>query len=190
MSESLRGQILVASCKLRDPSFFKTAVLLIEHGEEGAMGLVINRPSSITVAAALSGHFDLSGLDELVYVGGPVEPAALFILYGDSGTWPDDDEETIVPGVMVANSTDAFQRILEDAASEHLEHRYRIFSGCAGWSPGQLEHELARGDWLTVPARPEQVFHDDPYIIWDELLHEAYRSNRLFPLTCEHPEWN
>ncbi len=157
------------------------------------MGLVVNRPSSITVSNALAGQLDLPTVDDLVYVGGPVEPAALIILHGESD--PDDEEPEpeeppVVPGLYVASSADVFERIV--ASMDECECRlpYRVFSGCAGWGPGQLEGELARGDWFVVPASAALVFHDDPYVVWDTLLMEVYRSKRLLAIPCEHPEWN
>jgi putative transcriptional regulator len=191
MADSLRGCFLVAGCQLRDPNFFKTAVLMIEHGSDGAMGLVINRPSSITVSNALAGQIDLPTVDDLVYVGGPVEPAALIILHGESDdAISDPDEPAVVPGLYVASSADVFERIVSSLGGQDVPMKYRVFSGCAGWGPGQLEGELARGDWFVVPASAALVFHDDPYAVWDTLLTEVYRSKRLLSIPCEHPEWN
>lgn len=176
---------------MRDPNFFKTAVLMIEHGSDGAMGLVVNRPSSITVANALAGQIDLPQVEDLVYVGGPVEPAALIILHGESDAAAEDpDAPAVVPGLYVAGSADVFERIVSSLAEDEAQMRFRVFSGCAGWGPGQLEGELARGDWFVLPASADFVFHDDPYTVWDTLLTEVYRSKRLLEIPCEHPEWN
>jgi putative transcriptional regulator len=191
MADSLRGCFLVAGCQLRDPNFFKTAVLMIEHGSDGAMGLVINRPSSVTVSNALAGQIDLPSVEDPVYVGGPVEPAALIILHGESDDGADEpDEPAVVPGLYVASSAEVFERIVASMNDCECHMPYRVFSGCAGWGPGQLEGELARGDWFVVPASAALVFHDDPYVVWDTLLTEVYRSKRLLPIKCEHPEWN
>src|SRR5262245_49962798 len=107
-----RGQLLIASPRLRDPelNFYKSVVLIAEHGDHGAMGLVINRPSSVLVSHALSKHFELDDNGELVYVGGPVEPLALFILHN-----ADDLAETerpIVPGLHIGNSGEVFEEVL------------------------------------------------------------------------------
>jgi putative transcriptional regulator len=188
MKDSLRGCFLVAGCRLRDPNFFKTAVLLIEHGPEGAMGLVVNRPSSVTISNALAGHFSLPETDDLVYVGGPVEPAALFILHGAGDL--DPDEREVLPGLYVASSAEVFEQVVRSVAIDGADVPYRVYSGCAGWAPGQLEGELARGDWFVLPGSAEIVFHEDPYSVWDLLLAEVYRSKRLLPVHCDHPEWN
>jgi putative transcriptional regulator len=187
MREFLRGHFLIAGCRLKDPNFFKTAVLLVEHNDDGAMGLVVNRPSSVTVSNALAGHFDLPETGELVYVGGPVEPAALFVLHSSPAL--DGGERPVVEGLYVGTNTEIFERVVQSSGDdEHLQ--FRVFSGCAGWAPGQLEGELARGDWFTHPACAEAVFEEDPYSLWDVLLGRVYQSHRLLPHRCEHPEWN
>src|SRR4029079_3436482 len=117
---------------------------------EGAMGLVVNRPSSVTVAHALSEHFKLPETDDLVYVGGPVEPSALFVLHNSEEL--SADETAVVPGVYVGSSAHVFQTVVRQAAEGDPDLRFRIFSGCAGWGPGQLDGEVARGDWYHQPA--------------------------------------
>src|ERR1700684_1070664 len=160
MPECLRGNGLIAARRLRDPNFYKTVVLMVEHGSDGAMGLVINRPSSVTVAHALSEHFKLPETDDLVYVGGPVEPSALFIVHNSLEF--DQDESPVIPEVC--------EQIVRSSSEGHPDLRFRIYSGCAGWGAGQLEGELARGDWHTLPAHDRAIFSDDPYLVWDELM--------------------
>jgi len=188
MNESLRGQVLIAGCQLRDQNFFKTAVLIVEDSTDGAMGLVINRPSSVTIARALTGHLDLPENEELLYLGGPVEPTALFVVHNSPTL--DPDEDAVVPGVYMGSSAEIFEDILCQCENSYQELKYRVYCGCAGWGPGQLAEELSRGDWLTLPADPGFVFHENPYLLWDELLTQTYRSKRLLPVHCEHPEWN
>jgi len=187
MSDSLKGQFLIAGYRLRDSNFFKTAVLIVEHNEEGAMGLVINRPSEVTVATVLKGHFDLPERNELTYLGGPVEPAALFILH-DAAVF-DPCEEALVDGLYVASSAETFENVVRAAANED-PIRYRIYMGCAGWGPGQLEGELSRGDWLVHEALEGFVFHDDPYSVWEDLVNAVYAKHRVLPHPEVSPEWN
>lgn len=188
MTKSLSGQCLVASKQLRDPNFYKSAVLIVEHGSHGAMGLIINRPSSVLVRHALSEFFDLQSVKQPVYMGGPVEPRALLILHNvrELAT----NERPIVPGVYIGNSENAFKEVMQRAANEEQDLSFRIFSGCAGWAPDQLEGELARGDWHTAPACRELVFHDDPYEVYDAVMQKVYEANRLVPHTCPNPLWN
>lgn len=188
MSESLRGQFLISGKRLRDPNFFKTVVLIVEHGFEGAMGLVVNRPSSVSVSHALSGHFDLPETEELVYVGGPVEPANLFILHNAEDM--NGDEAAVVPGLYVGTNAEIFESIVRSVVEENHDLKFRIFSGCAGWGVDQLEGEIGRGDWLLLPASIGSVFHDNPYQVWDEALRLFHDNNRFVPQPPANPEWN
>jgi putative transcriptional regulator len=188
MPDCVRGQFLIAGKRLRDTNFFKTVVLMVEHGSEGAMGLVVNRPSSVSVAHALSEHFRLPETDDVVYVGGPVEPSALFILHNAPEL--DASESPVVPGLYVGSSAEAFETVVKTAAEGDSHVKFRIFSGCAGWAPGQLEAEMQRGDWYRLPATSELIFHDDPYQLWELALHKFYEMNRIFPGPPNTAEWN
>lgn len=187
MNRSYRGHFLVAGKHLRDSNFYKTVVLMVEHGPDGAMGLVTNRPSSVTVAHALSGHFNLPETDDVVFVGGPVEPSALFILH--NGADLDETESPVMPGVFLGSSAEIFEEVVR-AATTGGDVKFRIFSGCAGWAPGQLESEIARGDWYVLPASAELLCHEDPYDLYDLMLQRVYVANRLLPHMVKNPEWN
>lgn len=189
MSHCLCGHYLVAGRRLHDANFYRTVVLIVEHGSEGAMGLVVNRPSSVTVAHALSEHFQLPETDDVVYLGGPVEPGALFVLHNAPEL--DEAERPVVPGLYVGSSAGVFENVVRSCAcADNSDVRFRIFSGCAGWAPGQLESELARGDWHVVPATAESLFDSDPYELWDEQLHCFFERNRMLPHLVKNPEWN
>ena len=189
MTERLQGRFLIAAKRLRDDNFYKTVVLLLDHNEQGAMGLVITRPSSIKVSHALAGHFDLPETDDVIFGGGPVEPSALVILHDDS-TFAASGP-AVLPGLFVGGSPDAFEQVInEAAASDHLKHSFRVFSGYSGWGADQLEGEIARGDWLTYPACRELVFHDDPYAIHEVLLQKFYAANHLLAHRVKDPSAN
>jgi putative transcriptional regulator len=189
MAESLRGRFLIAAKRLRDDNFYKSVVLLLEHGEHGAMGLIINRPSSIRVSHALAGHFNLPDTDDVVFGGGPVEPTALVILHDDSAF--QGDGPSVLPGLFVGGSPDAFERVIGDAAaSGNMRHSFRVFSGYSGWGADQLEGEIARGDWLIHPACRELVFQDDPYAIYEVLLQKFYEANHILPHRVKDPTAN
>ena len=177
MVQSLRGQYLIAGRHLKDPNFFRTVVLIVEHNDAGSMGLVLNRPTATQVRAALAGHFELPEADAPIYYGGPVEPQALFLLH-DS---PEQagGELPVLPGLFVGANAEVFEKIVTTAAATGV--KYKIFSGCAGWGSNQLEGELARGDWHIAPADSEAVFHADPYNQWDELIGEVTKRHPLFP---------
>ncbi|MEM7812683.1 MAG: YqgE/AlgH family protein [Planctomycetota bacterium] len=176
--DSLRGRYLVAADHLRDPNFFRSVVLVVEHDEKGAMGLIINRPSQVEVRQALEGHFEVPHLTEPVFEGGPVEPAALFVLHDEVELG--SPEAVVLPGLFVGNDADVFGRVIE-ATQKTEKPQFRVFAGCAGWGPGQLEGEIARGDWRITDAAAPSVFGDDPYEIWDRELRGAGKPHPLFP---------
>jgi putative transcriptional regulator len=159
---SLRGQLLVASPSLLDPNFRRTVVLVVEHGEEGALGLVLNRLSEGVVADAAGPLFGLVETGERVHVGGPVDPAAALVVAEF-----DDPEEAaalvfgnvgLVPGD--GDLEDLFGRT----------RRARLFTGYAGWGPGQLDSELAQESWIVEAAEPDDVFSDSPDELWSHVL--------------------
>ena len=188
MPHSLRGQFLIAGRTLRDPNFFQSVVLIVEHGEGGAMGVVVNRPSGVTVAEALKNHFELPESDAMVYVGGPVERNALFILHNAEDL--DGSETPVLDGLFVGSSPDTFESVVKRSAEGNEELKFRVYFGCAGWAPDQLEGELARNDWLVVPGMVEYVFHSDPYAVWDLVVANYNRANPLLPGMTGNPELN
>lgn len=177
MPASLRGQFLIASRGLRDGNFFRTVVLIVEHNDQGAMGLVVNRPAGITVARALKNHFELPETGEMVYFGGPVERNALFVLHNDQEL--EGSSNPVVDGIYVGGSPEVFENVVTRAAEPDPRLRFRVFFGCAGWGPEQLEAELARNDWLLLAATEKYVFHSDPYAVWELLLHEYRQAHPL-----------
>lgn len=179
MPGSLRGQFLIAGRNLRDPNFFKSVVLIVEHGDGGAMGLVINRPSGVTVSQSLKKHFDLPETGDMVYVGGPVERNALFILHNADDL--ENAEGAVIDGLFVGSSPDAFESIVGRVSTGDDEMRFRVYFGCAGWGPEQLEGELARNDWLVSPATRERVFAADPYAVWEQLVTEWNQAHPPLP---------
>lgn len=189
MSGSLAGQFLIAGKHLRDPNFFQSVVLIVEHNDQGAMGLIVNRPAGIKVNQALQGHFELPDNDMQVYNGGPVERNALFILH-DSSDY-DQKQSIVAPGLYVGNSAEIFEKVVRRAI-EGDPLKFRIFAGCSGWGPKQLEGEMDRGDWLTTPANMGLVFHPDPYAVWEMMLDQA--RNSVTPIAAPHvppsPDWN
>ena len=184
----IRGQFLIAGKQMRDPNFYRSVVLMVEHGESGSMGLVINRPSNVSVAHALSDHVDLPESDQLVYVGGPVEPAALFVLHS-AGEF-ESEESDVVPGIYVGSSPDVFERVIEQVVGGSDDLEFRVYAGCAGWGPGQLEGELEQGDWHILPALAPEILPRDPYTLWDDLVERIHETNRTIPPTPGNPEWN
>lgn len=179
MAKSLRGHFLIANRRMRDRNFFKTVVLIAEHGKNGAMGIVLNRPSSITIANALAGHFQLPEDTDCVYFGGPVEEQALFILHDQTGL--EEQDAPVVPGVYVASSPVAFSDVMQRVEKGDPSIRYRVFSGCSGWSRGQLEQEISRNDWHVVAAPEKLIFSDCPYSLWEDAMQHFRSTHAIVP---------
>ena len=188
MSDSLRGKFLIAGRSLRDPNFFQSVVLIVEHGQSGAMGLIVNRPSGFTVAKALKENFELPETGEMVYVGGPVERNSLFILHNMDDL--DADESAVVDGVFLGSSPATFESVVRRAAESDPDLKFRVYFGCAGWAPEQLEGELARNDWLVHPAAMNFVYDRDPYNLWSTIVQEFHKANPILPGIDGNPELN
>ena len=160
------GSLLVASRWLEDPNFGESVVLLIEAGRQGAMGVILNRPTSISVAKALPQIGELGNSDDLLYAGGPVEPNKPVILVQTSSP-PEGSKEVLENEVYLLTSPEAVRSVTQDSTEETT---VRIFAGYAGWAAGQLEAEIARADWHLLPASARWIFDDEPQNIWSELL--------------------
>ena len=176
MSETLRGQLLVAAPILHDPNFHRTVVLVAEHGEEGAMGLVLNRPTDTAVGDALPELAPLAGEEDPVYVGGPVAlESVLAVAELDD---PDDASELLFGTVGFVQDTDV--PVL----------RGRVYVGYAGWSAGQLEAELEEESWLVLPAEPDDIFSNDPDGLWSAVLRRQGGPYALLSLMPPDPSLN
>lgn len=188
MAKSLTGNFLISAKHLRDPNFYRSVVLLVEHSQTGAMGLIVNRPSQVTVARALKGHFELPDTGDVVYTGGPVEKAALFILH-DSDQF-DGTESSVVPGLYIGDSGHVFEDVVLSASEGNDRLKFRIFAGCAGWTENQLEGEISRGDWLIFPASTDLIFYEDPYALWEFLCRQVAQQTGFLPSIPINPELN
>jgi putative transcriptional regulator len=162
MAESLAGQLLLASPSLLDPNFMRTVVLIGMHSEEGAMGVVLNRPSTVTVAEAAPLLEEAMGAREPVFLGGPVQPGSIVLLAEFLDPSP---AGLLVLGRIGFPAPDSGIEELAEATA-----RRRVFAGYAGWGEGQLDAEVASGDWIAHTAMPEDVFTDVPEELWSSVL--------------------
>lgn len=160
--DTLRGQLLIAGATLPDPNFARTVVLICEHNEEGALGLVLNRPGELHVGEAASELGPLAGEDALIDIGGPVQPDALLVL----AEFDDPD----LAGMHVTGSVGIMgdERTIEELLD--VTGRVRVFAGYAGWGPGQLDAELDRDDWFVAPAGDDEIFETDADELWRRVL--------------------
>jgi putative transcriptional regulator len=159
--ESLQGQLLISAGGLYDPNFRHTVVLIGVHNADGALGVVLNRALEVTVHDVLPSLGSLVREDALLYQGGPVQPQspvllaelarpelASILVFGSIGFLVGEVPDEVGPSVL----------------------RARVYAGYAGWGPGQLEAEMERGSWITDPARAEDVFTDEPDLLWRRVL--------------------
>lgn len=173
--ESLRGQLLISSGGLYDPNFRHTVVLIGEHNAEGALGVVLNRVLDVSVEEAVPALADLVTPGEHLYQGGPVQPyspvllaelshpeLADLLVFGSVGFLVGEIPADVLPGIV----------------------RARVYSGYSGWAPGQLEAEMAEDSWIVHPAREEDIFDDNPDLLWSRVLQRMgpeYRTLSRMP---------
>ncbi len=180
---SLRGQLLLDGGKLRGSYFHRTVVLICQHDPEGAFGLVINRTSGNKVGEVLVANLPTAIRDQTLYLGGPVQPAALSYLHADDTLL----EASVMPNLNLGHSLDELSEIGESFSQSR---QVRVFAGYAGWSPGQLEDEMKRDAWLTHPASLDLVFHPDPAVLWRLILRQKGWLHRILAESPDDLSWN
>lgn len=156
--KTITGHLLVASRFLRDPNFIRTVVLMVQHDEEGALGLVLNRPGDKSIADVWerTGH-EACDNPQRIHVGGPV-PGPLMALH----TIEELSEVEVFPGLHFATNADSLDYLVR------RDEPFRLFAGNAGWGGGQLEAEMEVGGWLTTAANLDDVWCD-PDTIWRDV---------------------
>jgi putative transcriptional regulator len=179
---SLKGRLLLATPALFDPNFRRTVVLVGEHSDEGAMGLVLNRPAEVTVGEAVPALAEIAGEDARVHVGGPVQPEAVLLLaeFAD----PSAAAGLVVGDVGFASSDDD----LEELAG--ATRRARVFAGYSGWGPGQLEAELEEESWLVELAEGVDLFPEPGDDLFASILRRKGGTYRVLALMPEDPSAN
>ena len=181
--DSLRGQLLIASPVLVDPNFHRTVLLIAEHTDEGAMGLVLNRPAETLVADAVPDLSELADAGAPVYVGGPVASDSVIVLA--------EFDEPSLAGVLLDDDLG-----FVGSASADLDEvaggvrRARVFAGHSGWGPGQLESELEEESWIVEPPRREEIFSEDPESLWAAVLRRKGREYALLSTMPPDPSVN
>jgi putative transcriptional regulator len=161
-----KGRLLVATPPLDDPNFDRTVVYMLEHHDQGALGVVINRPSGEELTEPLDRWRDLQPAPGSVFVGGPVETDALIALAlaKQPLVEPTDELSPVSGRVASADLT------VDPAFVAAQVSAVRIFRGYAGWGPGQLEGEIEAGAWLVLDAEPDDVFATEPEHLWRSVL--------------------
>ena len=159
---SLQGQFLVASPHLPAPNFLRTVVLLVDYSAQGAIGLIVNRPTEVKLHQMVTDMESLEDRPETVWVGGPVAHWQVMLLVR-SDTEVDGAEKVFADVHFTASRV-----VLEDLLGSETE--FRSYAGYAGWSPGQLDGEVERGGWHILPGDADMVFDREPLELWQELI--------------------
>lgn len=169
------NQFLIAMPSMADPNFGGAVVFVAEHSAKGALGLVINRPMEIdlgTLFERIDLKLEIAPLANApVLFGGPVQMDRGFVLHEPVGDW--NSTVAVGEGIGLTSSKDVLEAVAGGAGPDRLI----VTLGYAGWGPGQLEEEISRNAWLTVPANAELIF-DTPV---DERLHAAFRLLGIDP---------
>jgi putative transcriptional regulator len=162
------GTLLIASRDLLDPNFAQTVVLLLQAGEEGAVGVIINRRTTVPVAAVLPTVDAFKERGDALYTGGPVEIGRVSVLVRTSS--PPPEATPVLTDVYLVKGNEGLEYVLR---GDTPESALRVFAGYAGWAPGQLEAEIAVGGWHLLPASPRWLFDEEPAAVWPELIEIA-----------------
>lgn len=194
---SLTGRLLVATPALADPNFDRAVVLLLDHDEEGSLGVVLNRPTPVDVADILEGWGELAGAPGVVFQGGPVSldsALGVAVIPGEEGQTPGSRPrpgrgEPIgwrrVHGAIGLVDLDTPPELLAPALGS-----LRIFAGYAGWGPGQLEDELVEGAWYVVESEPGDVSSPAPERLWRAVLRRQRSELAMVATYPDDPSLN
>lgn len=176
------GRLLVALPALDDPNFARSVVFVIEHDEDGALGLVLNRPTTTPIEDILAGWSLLAAEPANLYGGGPVEPQAVV------GLAVADEQATA--GIAISGRIRTVDPTDDPLTLAGEVERARIFAGYSGWAPGQLEAELDEQAWLVVDAEPDDVVSDRPGELWHTVMGRQEGAARLMATFPDDPRLN
>jgi putative transcriptional regulator len=168
VSDQIAPGLLIAVPQLLDSNFQRTVVFLLEHGEDGAFGVVLNRPSSMKVDELLQSlglDHARSNPDARVLIGGPVQPECGLILHTEGNH--EGDSRAVTPSIFVCSTPASLQRLYT-----HPSPRALCFAGYSGWGPGQLERELESGSWIPAPADESLIFGTSREGLWERALQQ------------------
>jgi putative transcriptional regulator len=159
------GKFLVASRNIKDPRFSESVILLVRYDIGGSMGLIINRPINARLSDALPELKELRNRTDSLYFGGPVSLDQLVVLF--QSTSRDEESVRVFDDVFISTSRKVLHGLIVD---HRKEERFRAYAGYAGWSSGQLDNEVLRGDWYVLQADSKTIFNKDSSMIWHELI--------------------
>ncbi|MEU1627375.1 YqgE/AlgH family protein [Streptomyces sp. NPDC020096] len=187
---SLTGRLLVATPALADPNFDRAVVLLLDHDEEGTLGVVLNRPTPVGVGDVLEAWAQLAGVPQVVFQGGPVSlDSALGLAVVPGEAREGEEDEPLgwrrVHGAIGLVDLEAPPELLAAELGS-----LRIFAGYSGWGPGQLEDELVEGAWYVVESEPGDVSSPDPERLWRSVLRRQRNELAMVATYPDDPSLN
>lgn len=160
-----KGVLLVASPTLVDPNFHEAVVLIVEHGPQGTLGLILNRSTEVLLSEALPDLTVLKGTSYRLFAGGPVEPTRMLLL--SRLKEPPPDVRSVFDGIYLGGTPKVLERIITEAKPTD---KFRAFAGYAGWAPGQLGFEMLQGSWAVLPPDSFNIFDKDPATFWRDCI--------------------
>ena len=178
MAKTLKGNLLLDGGGLFGSFFHRTVVLICEHDDNGAFGLVLNRSTSTRVGELVESDLPESLYDRLLFQGGPVQPGALSYLHTNLLT----NESHIIPHLQVSHS---LEDLIDMGSGSGVGDEIKIFAGYSGWGAGQLEDEMKRKSWLTHPASLDLVFYPSEKDLWKHIL---LKKGGIYKLLADSPE--
>lgn len=159
------GVLLAAGPSVTGFQFERSIVLVLHHDDNGSLGLIVNRPTRLSVTETFDGLDGLEAYEGRVYIGGPLDPTRLLLLVNDTAGVIDDSDPVFGP-IHIAASTDIVRGHAERLTSEAT---LRVYAGHVQWEPGQLEAEVAAGNWRVLPGSVETVFSEDPLTLYRDI---------------------
>lgn len=160
-----KGVLLVASPSLNDPNFRESVVLIVEHGSQGTLGVILNRSLKVFLSEALPDLAVLKGTSYRLFAGGPVEMTRLLLLFRLKD--PPADARPVFDGVYIGGKSNVLERIITQAKPNEA---FRVFAGVSGWGPGQLGFEMLQGAWAVLPPDSFNIFDHDPATFWQDCI--------------------
>jgi len=184
MSENpAKGKVLISEPFLNDPNFKRTIILLTEHGEEGSIGFVLNKPTDYRIHEVIE---EFPEFDSVVYYGGPVQLNTLQFIY--KGENVIDGSIEIMPGLYWGGSFDILKTLISSGAVSPRD--FRFFLGYSGWIDGQINDELAINSWIVANSSIENIFSDEPDKLWRETLKGMGKKFAILASFPENPSVN
>ncbi len=194
--KSFKGHFLISKSDLFDPNFHQTVVLLLEHNQEGAFGLIVNRASNYMLSDVAANDMDTNNHPLPLYLGGPVQPEYLFVLHSEMP----NNHEISKQAFQVVNNlyfeplfdqiAYCFKQNFWDQTPIDDRPHIHLFLGYSGWGAGQLETEMKEGTWMTHPAHSKIVFHPNPEEGWRLALREKGGIYKVFANSNQNPDLN